>query len=98
MDGTELIKIGTVESVEGIKVKVRFQSMNTASQTLTAIDHTTVVEGGTRYTNYQSGGSGEAAFSSHRHSIKRWVPNVGDRVLCIMIPNGNGQGFVIGTI
>lgn len=51
-------------------------------------------------TEYESGGSGDAAFESHKHDliIKPWLPEVGDFVLCIFIPNGDGDGFVIGGI
>lgn len=27
-----------------------------------------------------------------------WIPSIGDRVVCLMIQNGAGQGFVIGAI
>lgn len=27
-----------------------------------------------------------------------WLPQVGDRVVCLMIQHGAGQGFVIGAI
>lgn len=51
-------------------------------------------------TEYESGGSGDAAFESHKHdlNIKPWLPSVGDYVLCIFIPKGEGDGFVIGGV
>jgi hypothetical protein len=54
----------------------------------------------TQETEAASGGSGDAAFASHKHNvvIKPWLPNVGDFVLCIYLPDGDGDGFVIGGI
>ena len=51
-------------------------------------------------TEYESGGSGDAAFQSHKHDliIKPWLPSPGDFVLCIYLPNGDGDGFVLGGI
>lgn len=92
MDAARYIKIGTVEAVNGIKIQVRFDRDKTGTQTLTAIDN--VAE----YTDYTSGGSGYAEYATHRHKKIRWVPEVGAKVLCIMIPGGNGQGFVVGAI
>jgi hypothetical protein len=92
MDGTELIKVGTVEVVRGTKARVRFKGKGTTSMDLTILDNTQ------NFTVEASGGSGYGEFASHSHRIKRWVPSIGDSVLCIMIPNGNGQGFVIGSV
>lgn len=92
MDGARYIKIGTVEAVRGVKIQVRFEGDKTGTQTLTAIDNVA------DYTEYEAGGSGDAEFARHRHKKIRWTPKVGDRVLCILIPAGNGQGFVIGSI
>lgn len=51
-------------------------------------------------TEYESGGSGDAAFERHKHdlSIKPWLPSTGEFVLCVLLPNGDGDGFVIGGI
>ena len=51
-------------------------------------------------TEMQSGGSGDAAFADHKHNliITPWLPSPGDYVLCIYIPTGDGDGFVIGGI
>ncbi|MEA5041382.1 MAG: hypothetical protein VB053_02460 [Oscillibacter ruminantium] len=51
-------------------------------------------------TEAAAGGSGDAAFESHTHKIKisPWLPSPGDFVLCIYLPNGDGDGFVIGGI
>ena len=39
--------------------------------------------------------------SGDLHIIKRltpWVPSVNDMVLCIMLPDGDGDGFIIGEV
>lgn len=56
--------------------------------------------GVTQQTEAESGGSGDMSFESHTHKIKisPWIPAPGDFVLCIYLPNGDGDGFVIGGI
>lgn len=34
----------------------------------------------------------------HEVTISPWLPSVGDLVLCIYLPNGESDGFVIGGI
>jgi hypothetical protein len=92
MEGTELIKVGVVETVSGSKAKVRFVGKRTTSMELVILDNTW------HETEEQGGGSGYAEFDTHRHDIKRWVPEVGDHVLCILLPNGHGQGYILGSV
>lgn len=89
---TDCIKVGRVESVEGYKAKVRFRGKSTTSCWLSVLNNTK------EETRETSGGAGDAAFASHKHEIERWTPKIGESVLCILIPNGNGQGFVVGSI
>lgn len=35
---------------------------------------------------------------AHKITISPWLPSPGDFVLCIFLPNGDGDGFVIGGI
>ena len=51
-------------------------------------------------TKTESGGSGDASFAEHAHkvTISPWLPSTGDYVLCLYIPTGDGDGFVIGGI
>lgn len=79
----DLVRIGTVESVSGKRAKVRFQGKATSSSELTVLKNT---PGTTGYAD------------SHGHSISRWVPEIGAKVVCLMIPGGNGQGFVLGEV
>ena len=93
----DLIQVGTVEAVDGIRVSVRFKGKKN-TDVLTCLDCVSVPGNGERYTGYTSGGSGYAEFAEHRHKIPRWIPPVGARVVCLMLPDGQGQGFVIGAI
>lgn len=35
---------------------------------------------------------------SHEAYLTDWVPEVGDMVLCLMMPDGDGEGYIIGGI
>ena len=32
------------------------------------------------------------------NDITEWVPKVGDLVLCLMIPDGDGEGYIVGKV
>jgi hypothetical protein len=36
----------------------------------------------------------------HEHAayLTQWIPQVGDMVLCLMIPDGDGEGYILGSI
>ena len=34
----------------------------------------------------------------HEAYITEWVPQVGDMVLCLMIPDGDGEGYIVGKV
>lgn len=55
---------------------------------------------GVQQTEEESGGIGDASFEKHSHKLKisPWLPETGEFVLCIYLPNGDGDGFVIGGI
>jgi len=57
-------------------------------------------QGAAQETQPKGGGSGTTAYEPHAHGliIKPWLPHVGQFVLCIFLPNGEGDGFVIGGI
>ncbi|MBQ9269662.1 MAG: hypothetical protein IJ206_09125 [Oscillospiraceae bacterium] len=79
------MKIGTVESVNGRRCKVRLRGSRTALAELT------ILKNGATYTGY--GGD-----PYHSHGISAWTPTYGDEVVCLMIQDGAGQGFVLGAI
>lgn len=35
---------------------------------------------------------------SHEAYITEWIPEIGDMVLCLMIPDGDGEGYLLGGI
>lgn len=41
-----------------------------------------------------------AVTESHRHTayITNWTPTVGSMVLCLMIPDGDGEGYILGGV
>lgn len=51
-------------------------------------------------TEFESGGSDDASFASHKHDliIKPWMPKVNDQVLVLYLPVFNGDGFILGGI
>ena len=80
-----IVKRGTVESVSGNREKVRMKGTNTA-----LVELTTLKNGGA-YTGY-------GGYPSHSHNVERWTPSVGDEVVCLMIQEGAGQGYILGAI
>ena len=34
----------------------------------------------------------------HEAYISEWLPSVGDLVLCLMIPDGDGEGYIVGKV
>lgn len=51
-------------------------------------------------TEYESGGSGDAAFEKHKHDliIKPWMPKVNDKVIVLYFPVFNGDGVILGGV
>lgn len=51
-------------------------------------------------TEAKGGESDGTSFESHVHAVKisPWLPAPGNFVLCIYLPNGDGDGFVIGEV
>lgn len=42
----------------------------------------------------------KSLINEHEHEgvVLPWFPSIGDLVLCIFLPNGKGDGFVVGGI
>jgi hypothetical protein len=57
-------------------------------------------EGAVQRTEEKGGGADLAAYETHSHglSIRAWLPAVGMSVVCLMIPAGGGDGFILGSI
>lgn len=51
-------------------------------------------------TEYAAGGSGDAAFASHKHdlTVKPWMPKVNETVLVLYVPVFNGDGVILGGV
>ena len=51
-------------------------------------------------TEYEAGGSGDAAFESHKHDLisKPYMPKVNDMVLVLYFPIFNGDGVILGGV
>lgn len=113
-DNTELknmARIGRVESVDAAKMtaRVRFEDKgNILSAPLHIIKRPVFVVPGEK----DEAGSKTAATAikfdynqsltekSHSHSayVTNWIPKIKDMVLCIMIADGDGDGFIIGGV
>lgn len=99
-----IVRVGTVSSVDigSRTARVEFKDKGTAfvSGRLVVLQNQPFIPYYyvTQETEPRGGGSGDAAFESHTHELKilPWLPRVGQMVLCIMLPNGDGDGFVIG--
>ena len=51
-------------------------------------------------TEFEAGGSGDAAFEKHKHDliIKPYMPKVNDLVLVLYFPVFNGDGVILGGV
>lgn len=101
-----IVRTGWVSSVNTADrtARVTFQDKGEAfvSGPLKVIKNPPFIPAGgvPQQTEEESGGSGDASFESHAHKVKisPWLPSAGDFVLCVYLPNGDGDGFVIGGI
>lgn len=99
-----LVRIGTVTDVDNARrmARVKFQDHDMTSGWLCVLKNQPFIPGysGPQRTEFENGGSGDAAFASHKHDliIKPWMPKVNDTVVALYLPVFNGDGFVIGGI
>ena len=78
----------------------------TAGTAASAGDHTHTADAHTHTVTAQSasGNTGEAGehqhdIPKHTHTLKKWMPKVNDRVLCLLFGgDGEADGFVLGAI
>lgn len=106
------IRIGTVQSVSAEKMTARVKFKDKGGITsgdlhiikrpvyvIPAMESGT--EGQTAKTELQYDYGGELKKKvSHHHEafVSAWVPDVNDMVLCIMLPDGDGDGFIVGEV
>jgi hypothetical protein len=105
-----LVRIGTIHSVNSASRTARVEFADKQdidgrpliSGPLKIIQNPPLIPGAnkTQETQPRSGGVGETAFESHTHelTINPWLPHIGQLVLCIFLPNGESDGFVLGGI
>jgi hypothetical protein len=98
-----LVRVGTVYAVDDGRrlARVRFDDKGLTSAWLPVLKSPPFIPSREESrTEYESGGSGDAAYASHKHDliIKPWMPSVNDTVLCLYIPTFNGDGYVLGAI
>ena len=84
-----LVRIGTVTSVESGKCRVKFQDVDITSGWLYVLQHK-----GATLSISQNGNP------AHKHtgSLSAWTPKINDTVVCLYIPVFNGDGFILGGI
>jgi hypothetical protein len=99
-----MVRVGKVTAVDNGKrlARVYFQDLALPSDWLPVVINRDFIPGydGTQRTEFESGGSGAAAYERHAHSlnIQPWMPKVNDQVLCLYEPIRDGRGFVLGGI
>lgn len=99
-----IVREGTVTAVDADsrRARVKFQDLNIISDWLPVLSTPPFIPDyeGEQRTEYESGGSGDAEFASHKHSliIKPWLPSVNDTVLVLYLPLRSAHGFVLGRI
>lgn len=106
MDMKNIVRTGWVSSVDPgtrtARVTFKDKAKTFVSGPLKVIKNPPFIPaaGVTQETEAEGGGSGDAAFATHKHNvtISPWLPSPGDFVLCIYIPTDDGDGFVIGGI
>lgn len=97
-----ILCVGTVSSVNGRTARVEFKDKGKpyVSGPLVVLQNAPFIpaQSATQETEPRGGGSGDASFEKHTHEVKisPWLPYVGQMVLCAILPNGDGDGFVIG--
>ena len=99
-----IVRLGTVTAVDHAtrRARCKFQDLNITSGWLPVLASPPFIPDydGEQRTEYESGGSGDAAFESHAHEliIKPWMPKVNDTVLVIYFPLRSADGFIVGRI
>ena len=106
-----LIRIGKVQSVDAAKMtaRVKFEDKGgIVSGSLHIIKRPVVVAPGEKDKAGNQTATTEIEFDynqslkkkshSHKAFITNWTPQVGAMVLCNMIADGDGDGFIVGEV
>ena len=104
MNIEDIVREGKVTAVDNGKriAKVWFDSMGIESDWLPVLITRDFIPDYDvpQRTEYEAGGSGDAAFESHKHDliIKPYMPKVNDLVLVLYFPVFNGDGVILGGV
>lgn len=94
-----MIRKGTVHSVNAgsMKARVKFGDKGgiISGELHILTRHRAVVPG---EKDKEGDKTKEKAGHFHEAYITEWVPQVGDLVLCLMIPDGDGEGYIVGKV
>jgi len=105
-----LVRIGTVSSINAANrtARVEFSDKQDVDGTPLISGALKVIQsppfipsaGATQETQPRGGGSGTTAFETHTHglTIRPWLPSIGQLVVCLYLPNGESDGFILGGI
>ena len=104
MNIEDIVREGKVTAVDNGKriAKVWFDSMGIDSVCLPVLITRDFIPDYDvpQRTEYEAGGSGDAAYESHKHDliIKPYMPKVNDLVLVLYFPVFNGDGVILGGV
>jgi phage baseplate assembly protein gpV len=93
----QLIRTGTVHSVDKEKLiaRVKFDDKNgmISGELQILYRPSTVITDLTELTF-----NGEVKSHKHEVKVEPWTPAIGDMVVCLYKPDGDGDGFILGGI
>ena len=101
---SRLVRVGTVTDVnkKKRKARVKFQDEDMTSGWLRVLSSPPFIPkvDEPQRTEFESGGSGDEAFASHKHDviITPWLPRVNDVVLTLFLPCHDSDGYILGRI
>ena len=97
---TGMVRFGRVTDVSLTKhaARVLFEDTGITSDWLPVLIHWSTHKDSS--TEAKGGGSGYAAFETHKHTITpiKWMPSVNEMVCCLYEPVRNGNGVILGGV
>lgn len=104
MNIEDIVRAGKVTAVDNDRriAKVWFDAMEIESDWLPVLISRDFIADydAPQRTEYEQGGSGDAAFAKHKHDliIRPYMPKVNDNVLVLVFPVFNGGGVILGGV